>query len=167
MDHKRLPKITWNLEQNLQIPMKRLDKKAKPWINHWELKNRNMNNIKNIIALKFNENLWCNKELWRKIKLIYYKDVVDPSLKGESIYLWQPKIITSSLDNLIVGRSETLWMKWFEVFLIIWVLKMKRIVSKSEFYIPKLHQNFITLFTIPTFVTIKVFKATIDKNLNE
>jgi hypothetical protein len=44
---------------------------------------QNTDNIKNIITSKFKENMWCNKELEYKIKLRYYKEVVNPNLEDK------------------------------------------------------------------------------------
>ena len=36
--------------------------------------------IKNIIKSKFKDKMWCDNELEEKIKLRYYKDVINPNL---------------------------------------------------------------------------------------
>jgi hypothetical protein len=40
--------------------------------------------IKNIIESKFKEKIWCDKELEEKIKLRYYKDVINPNLEDQN-----------------------------------------------------------------------------------
>ena len=46
-----------------------------------EIIQQNKDNIKNIIASKFKEKLWCDKELEGKRKLSYYKEVINPNLE--------------------------------------------------------------------------------------
>jgi hypothetical protein len=43
----------------------------------------NTDNITNIITSKFKENMWCDKELEDKMKLRYYKEVVNPNLEDQ------------------------------------------------------------------------------------
>jgi hypothetical protein len=45
---------------------------------------QNKDTIKNIIKSKFKEKMWCDKELEEKIKLRYYKDVINPNLEDQS-----------------------------------------------------------------------------------
>ena len=65
-------------------------------VNHWEIDEnvalQNINNIKNIATSKFKEKLWCEKDLEAKRKLIYYKEVINPTLKDQK-YLF---VLTSS-----------------------------------------------------------------------
>jgi hypothetical protein len=42
---------------------------------------QNKDTIKKNIKSKFKENMWCDKELEEKIKLRYYKDVINPNLE--------------------------------------------------------------------------------------
>jgi hypothetical protein len=67
MDDKRLPKIDSNSSQNHQLLKWGRHKDAKSWLNHWGIQEesiiQNINNITNIIAYKFKENMWCDKEL--------------------------------------------------------------------------------------------------------
>ena len=44
---------------------------------------QNKDTIKNIIKSKFMEKMWCDKELEEKIKLRYYKDVINPNLEDQ------------------------------------------------------------------------------------
>ena len=41
---------------------------------------QNKDTIKKIVKSKFKEKMWCYKELDKKIKLRYYKDVINPNL---------------------------------------------------------------------------------------
>ena len=43
---------------------------------------QNKDTIKNIIKTKFKEKMWCDKELEDKIKLRYYKDVINHNLEN-------------------------------------------------------------------------------------
>ena len=68
-DH-RLPKIALNSNQN-HLRLKRgWYKDTRSWLNHWMIDEnvalQNINNIKNIIASKFKEKLWCEKDLEAK-----------------------------------------------------------------------------------------------------
>jgi hypothetical protein len=40
--------------------------------------------IKNIIKSKFKEKMWCDKELEEKIKLRYYKDVINSNIEDQN-----------------------------------------------------------------------------------
>jgi hypothetical protein len=44
---------------------------------------KNKDNIKNIIKSKFREKMWCDKEFEGKIKLRYYKEVINPHLEDK------------------------------------------------------------------------------------
>jgi hypothetical protein len=61
------------------------------WLNHWRIKEEvimeNTNDIKNTITTKFEENLWCHKELEDKRKLRYYKEMVNPNLERSKVSL--------------------------------------------------------------------------------
>jgi hypothetical protein len=48
---------------------------------------KNNDNITNISTSKFKENTWCDKELEDKMKLIYYKEVVNPNLEYQKYLL--------------------------------------------------------------------------------
>jgi hypothetical protein len=45
---------------------------------------QNKDTIKKNIKSKFKENMWCDKELEEKIKLRYYKDVINPNLEDQN-----------------------------------------------------------------------------------
>ena len=61
------------------------------------------NNIKNIVTSKFKEKMWCEKELEAKIKLRYYKEVINPTLE-EQKYL---SILTSSKKKINIAKLRT------------------------------------------------------------
>ena len=83
-DH-RLPNLALNSIQN-HLRLKRgWYKDNRAWLNLWEIdKNfalQNINNIKNIVTSKFKEKMWREKDLEAKIKLRYYKEVINPTLE--------------------------------------------------------------------------------------
>ena len=91
-----LPNIALNSSQN-HLSLKRgWYNDTRSWLNHSEIDEnvalQNINNIKNIISSKFKEKLWCEKDLEAKIKLRYYKEVINPTLEDQK-YL---SILTSS-----------------------------------------------------------------------
>jgi hypothetical protein len=59
--------------------------------------------IKNIITSKFKKNLWCNKELRDKIKLRYYKEVINPNLEDQK-YL---SILTRAKKKINIAKIRT------------------------------------------------------------
>ena len=44
---------------------------------------QNKDTIKKNAKSKLNEKMWCDKELEEKIKLRYYKDVINPNLEDQ------------------------------------------------------------------------------------
>ena len=54
-------------------------------LNHWRNDEndilQNIDNVKNIITSKIKENFLCEKNLALKIKLRYYKEVINPNLE--------------------------------------------------------------------------------------
>jgi len=105
-DH-RLPKLAFNSSQN-HLRLKRgWYKDTRAWLNQWEIDEnvalQNINNIKNIIASKFKEKLWCEKDLEAKIKLRYYKEVINPTLEDQK-YL---SILTSSKKKINIAKIRT------------------------------------------------------------
>ena len=48
---------------------------------------QNNDTIKKNVKSKFKEKMWCDKELEEKIKLRYYKDVINPNLEDQN-YLY-------------------------------------------------------------------------------
>jgi len=45
---------------------------------------QNKDTIKKNVKSKFKEIVWCDKELEEKIKLRYYKDVINPNLEEKN-----------------------------------------------------------------------------------
>ncbi len=99
MGDYRIPKLALNSSQN-HLRLKRgWYKDTRAWLNLWEIdKNvalKNVNNIKSFVTSKFKEKLWCDKNLEAKIKLRYYKEVINPTMEDQK-YL---PILTSSKKN--------------------------------------------------------------------
>jgi hypothetical protein len=63
----------------------------------------NINNITNIITLKFKEYMWCDKELVDKRKLRYHKEVVNPNLEDQN-YL---SIFKSAKKKINIDKIRT------------------------------------------------------------
>ena len=99
-DH-RLPKLALNSSQNHLRLKWGWYKDTRAWLNHWEIDEnvalQNINNIKNIFTSKFKEKMWCEKDLEAKIKLRYYKEIINPTLEYQK-YLF---VLTSSKKKLI------------------------------------------------------------------
>ena len=53
---------------------------------------QNKNTIKNIIKSKFKEKMQCEKDLEEKIKLRYYKDVINPNLEDQNYLSLLPSV---------------------------------------------------------------------------
>ena len=64
---------------------------------------QNINNIKNIVTSKFKEKLWCENDLEAKIKLRYYKEVINPTLEDQK-YI---SILTSSKKRINIAKIRT------------------------------------------------------------
>ena len=82
-------------------------KDANAWLHLWGIdKNAtllNNNNIKTIIISKFEEKMWDEKELEGKIKLRYYKDIINPNLEDHK-YL---SVLTSSKKKVNINKIRT------------------------------------------------------------
>ena len=63
----------------------------------------NKNNIKNTITFKFKDKLWDDKELEGKMKLRYYKEVINPTLDNQN-YL---SMLTSTKKKMNIARIRT------------------------------------------------------------
>jgi hypothetical protein len=83
MEDKRLPKISSKSSRNHHRVKRGWHKDARSWIKYWGIMEdtilQNKDTIKNIIKSKFKEKMLCDKELEEKIKLRYYKDVINPN----------------------------------------------------------------------------------------
>ena len=88
MEDKRLPKIASKSSCNHN--QRGWHKDAQSCLNYWGIMEdtilHNKDTIKNIIKSKFKEKMQCDKKLEEKRKLRYYKDVINPNLKDNSIY---------------------------------------------------------------------------------
>jgi hypothetical protein len=88
IDQKRLPNFSSNSSQNNQRLKKGWRKDVKSRLNHFGIQEEatmlNISNITNTITSKFKENMWWDKELVVKRKLIYYKEVVNPNLEDQN-----------------------------------------------------------------------------------
>ena len=75
-DH-RLPKLALYSYQN-HLRLKRgWYKDTRAWLNHWEI-DKNVA-LQNIVTSKFKVKMRCEKDLEAKIKLRYYKEVINPT----------------------------------------------------------------------------------------
>ena len=59
-----------------------------------------MDNFKNIIIFNFKEIVWYKKDLEAKIKVRYYKEVINPNLEDQSYFL----VLTSSNTSKIITK---------------------------------------------------------------
>ena len=71
---------------------------------------QNTDNITNIINFKFKENMWCDKELEDKMKLRYYKEVVNPNLEDQNYLL----VLKSANNKINIAKIGTKYTKWVE-----------------------------------------------------
>ena len=82
-------------------------KDTSAWLNYWEINEndalQNIYNIKDIVTSKFKEKMWCEKDLAAKIKLSYYKKVINPTLEDQK-YLF---ILTSSKKKIDIAKIRT------------------------------------------------------------
>lgn len=73
----------------------------------WEIKEEiileNKDNIKNIITSKFKDNIWDDKESHGKMKLRYYKVVINPTLANQN-YL---SILISAKKKINIAKIKT------------------------------------------------------------
>jgi hypothetical protein len=53
---------------------------------------KNKDTIKKNVKSKFKEKMWCDKELEEKIKLRYYKDVINPNLEDQNYLFVLPSV---------------------------------------------------------------------------
>jgi len=87
MGNQRLPKIALKSSQYCLRLKRGWYKYARAWIHLWGIDEnvtlQNINNTKNIVTSKFKEKLWDEKELEGKIKLRYYKEVINPNLEDQ------------------------------------------------------------------------------------
>ena len=61
---------------------------------------KNIDNVKNIIACKFKEKFWCEKNLAVKRKLRYYKEVITPNLEDQKYQ----SVVTSSRKKINIAK---------------------------------------------------------------
>jgi hypothetical protein len=60
----------------------------------------NKDTTKNITQSKFKDKMWCDKELEEKIKLRYYKEVINPNLEDQN-YLF---VLTSVKKKISIAK---------------------------------------------------------------
>jgi hypothetical protein len=53
---------------------------------------QNKDSIKKKVTSKFKEKMWCDKELQEKIKLRYYKDVINHNLEDQNYLSVLPSV---------------------------------------------------------------------------
>ena len=77
------------------------------WLNHWGIDEnnilQNIDNVKNIITSKFKEKFRCEENLAIKIKLRYYKEVINPNLEDQK-YL---SVVSSSRKKINIANIRT------------------------------------------------------------
>jgi len=71
---------------------------------------KNKDEIKNTIISKFKDKLWDDKELEKQNKLIFYKEVINPTLANQN-YL---SILTSAKKKINIAKIRIIFMS-FEV----------------------------------------------------
>ena len=77
----------------------------------------NKYNIKNIITSKFKDKLWENEEMEGKMKLRYYKEVIEPALDNKN-YL---SVLSNNKKNMNITKIRTnsheLWSEtgWWSI----------------------------------------------------
>ena len=104
MGNEGLPKIVLNSSQN-QLCLKRCwCKDTMAWLNHWGINENdilhNIDNVKNITTYKFKEKFWCEENLTVKIKLRYYKEVINPNLEDQKY----PLVVTSQWEKINIAK---------------------------------------------------------------
>lgn len=92
LETKKFPKIASNSSQNPHLRLKwGWHKDAQAWLNYWRVNEEfileNRDNIKNTVTSKFKDKLWDDKELEGKMKLRYYKEVINHSLANKIFFL--------------------------------------------------------------------------------
>jgi hypothetical protein len=107
MEDKRLPKIASKSSRNHHQFKQGWHKDARSWLNYWRIMEdtifQNKATIKNISKSKFKEKMWCDKELEEKIKLRYYKDVINHNLEDQN-YLF---VLTSIKKKIRIAKIRT------------------------------------------------------------
>jgi len=77
------------------------------WLNHWRVDehtaSQDINNLKNTITSKFKARMWDEKVLEGKIKLRYYKEIINPNLEDQK-YL---STLTSSKKKINIAKIRT------------------------------------------------------------
>jgi hypothetical protein len=108
--------------------------------------------------------MWCDKELEEKIKLRYYKDVINPNLEYQNYLSFLMSVntkikivkIRTNFHELNLGIGQFLkchGMKECVTFVTLRRLKMKNTFSYIVQPIPILDLIFKICFTLPTFLT--------------
>ena len=108
MQKKRLPKISSKCTKNPHLFLKcGWHKDALSCLNHWGIKEElNMggkDKIKNTITSNFKDKLWEDQELEVKRKLIYYKEVANPTLDNHN-YL---SMFSSNNKKMNIAKIRT------------------------------------------------------------
>jgi hypothetical protein len=107
MEDKRLPKIASKSSHNHHRLKRGWHKDARSWLNYWGIMEdtilQNKDTIKKNVKSKFKEKMWCDKELEEKIKLRYYKDVINPNLEDQN-YL---SVLPSVKKKISIAKIRT------------------------------------------------------------
>ena len=106
MEDKRLLKIVSKSSHNHHRLKQGWHKYARSWLNYWGIMEdtilQNKDTIKKNIKSKFKEKMWCDKELEEKIKLRYYKDVINSNIDDQN-YLY---VLTSERKTISIAKKE-------------------------------------------------------------
>lgn len=133
---------------------------------------KNKLNSINAIASKFKNKSWNDNDLKGKIQLIYYKEVINPTL-GNQNYLC---ILTSTRNKMNIAKIRTnfheIWSEirhWFmsktpidEIIYYLYNIKKvkyKKTLSSNARPLPTFFLIFKTFSTLPTFLTCSVKKT--------
>ena len=87
MEDQQIPKISLNSSQGNLLLKRGWYKDAMAWLNHQRIDEnttlQNINNFKKLITSNFKARMWDKKDLEVKIKLRYYKEVINPILEDQ------------------------------------------------------------------------------------
>ena len=104
---QRLSKIVLNSNQNHLQPNLGWHQDSISWLKMWgideNVTQQNIDYIKNFISSKFKEKFWCDENLEDKIKLRYYKKVINPNLEDQN-YLF---VLTSAKTKIRITKMKT------------------------------------------------------------
>lgn len=108
MESKRFLNIGSNFSKNPHLRLKRgWHRDAQSWFNHWGINEEiivgSKDSVKDTITSKFKDKSWHDRALEGERKLIYYKEVINPTLENQN-YL---SILTSSKKKMNIANIRT------------------------------------------------------------